>query len=154
MLDNLEYSFSVDMWSVGVIIYQMLTGKLMFDSSSEIEYLIEVMRMKGTPTTLDVTYFAKFKTLLKIGPALPHFKSSSLLNAENNLTAQTAEESDRSSPNDKRKLNYGFDKLIDQLTSIDPTKRPSAKQSIKKLKKIRGKYEARFNTTNDDSFDL
>ena len=154
MLDNLEYSFSVDMWSVGVIIYQMLTGKLMFDSSSEIEYLIEVMRMKGTPTTLDVTYFAKFKTLLKIGPALPQFKSSSLLNAENNLTAQTAEESDRSSPNDKRKLNYGFDKLIDQLTSIDPTKRPSAKQSLKKLKKIRGKYEARFNTTNDDSFDL
>ena len=85
----------------------------MFEACSEIEYLIEVMRLKGTPTTLDIAYFSKYKTLLKMCPLLPQFKSEMLRNAENNMTAQTAEESDRSSPNDRRKLNYGFDKLVD-----------------------------------------
>ena len=74
MLDNLEYSFSVDMWSIGVIVYEMLTGKLMFNVQSEMEYLIEVMRMKGTPNAVNTDYYTKFKTLLKIGPLLPKFK--------------------------------------------------------------------------------
>ena len=67
MLDNLEYSFSVDMWSMGVMIFKMLTGNEMFNASSEIEYLIEVMRMKGTPNAVDTNFYHKFKTLLKIG---------------------------------------------------------------------------------------
>ena len=91
MLDNLEYSFSVDMWSMGVMIFKMLTGKEMFNAASEIEYLIEVMKMKGTPNAVDTNFYHKFKTLLKIGSLLPQFKSSSLRRAENNITSSTTE---------------------------------------------------------------
>ena len=34
------------------------------------------------------------------------------------------------------KLKYGFDDMVDLLTSIDPQKRPSAKESIEMLNKI------------------
>ena len=30
ILDNLEYSPALDLWSVGVIIYEMLSGQYMF----------------------------------------------------------------------------------------------------------------------------
>lgn len=37
LLDNLNYSHAVDMWSVGTIIHEMLTGEKMFRGLSEIE---------------------------------------------------------------------------------------------------------------------
>lgn len=55
MLDNLLYSNTVDMWSIGVIIYEMLTGYRMFIANSEIEYLLEVMQRKGTPDGLNLS---------------------------------------------------------------------------------------------------
>ena len=93
MLDNLEYSYSVDMWSMGVMIYYMLTGKDMFYAHSEIEYLIEVIKRKGTPNSVETNYYKKFTTLLKIGPLLPDFKSSALRKAEGNLTTSTIDDS-------------------------------------------------------------
>ena len=40
MLDNLSYTRAVDIWSVGVIVFEMLTGKKMFPAFSEIEFII------------------------------------------------------------------------------------------------------------------
>ena len=53
------------------MIYYMLTGKDMFDAHSEIEYLLEVMRRKGTPNLVELNYYFKFKALLKFSPLLP-----------------------------------------------------------------------------------
>ena len=39
------------------------------------------------------------------------------------------------------KLKYGFDDMIDLLTSIDPQKRPSAKESIEMLNKIKANFQ-------------
>ena len=50
MLDNLSYSSAIDVWSVGVIVFEMLTGKKMFPACSEIEFIIQLMKLKGTPT--------------------------------------------------------------------------------------------------------
>jgi len=50
MLDNTNYSIKVDMWSVGAIISEMLTGETLFESSQEIEQLLSIFRARGTPS--------------------------------------------------------------------------------------------------------
>jgi len=49
MLNNLRYNQAVDMWSIGVVLYEMLTGDLPFEGISEIEVLLSIFRTKGTP---------------------------------------------------------------------------------------------------------
>ncbi len=49
MLDNKNYSQAVDMWSIGTIINELLTGEVMFESSQEIEQVIKIFRMRGSP---------------------------------------------------------------------------------------------------------
>ena len=53
-MDNLQYSWGVDMWSIGIVIFEMLTGDLPFTGSTEIEYLLNVFRRKGTPSQGDL----------------------------------------------------------------------------------------------------
>ena len=48
ILGNYRYGPELDMWSVGTIIYEMLTGAPMFASESEIAVLLKIMRLKGT----------------------------------------------------------------------------------------------------------
>ena len=49
ILDNLKYSEAVDLWSAGVIIFEMLTGKVMFEGNSEIDMIFKIFNLKGTP---------------------------------------------------------------------------------------------------------
>jgi cyclin-dependent kinase len=49
ILDNLEYTASIDLWSAGVIIFEMLTGQYMFQGNSEIDMLFKIFHLKGTP---------------------------------------------------------------------------------------------------------
>jgi len=50
MLDNTNYSQAVDMWSVGTIINELLTGQIMFDRSTEIEQIISIFKVRGSPS--------------------------------------------------------------------------------------------------------
>ena len=50
MLDNTNYSQAVDMWSVGAIINELLTGKVMFEGSAEIEQIISIFKVRGSPS--------------------------------------------------------------------------------------------------------
>ena len=53
ILDNLSYSPAIDLWSVGVIIFQMLIGRVMFQGESDIDMLIKIFNLKGTPIPND-----------------------------------------------------------------------------------------------------
>ena len=100
----------------------MLTGKNLFCGDSEIEYLLEVLQRRGTPNAVDTSFYTKFTGLLKIGPALPQFKPPPLEKTDVDSTLNSS-----GGPMEKVKLKYGFEELIDWLTQIDPTKRPTAK---------------------------
>lgn len=49
LLGDVEYTASVDMWSVGCIIYEVLTGKPAFPARTEAHALVSVCAVVGTP---------------------------------------------------------------------------------------------------------
>ena len=49
ILNNLSYSPVIDLWSAGVIIFQMLTGEVMFAGNSDIDMIFRIFNLKGTP---------------------------------------------------------------------------------------------------------
>jgi cell division cycle 2-like protein len=49
LLDNLLYTKEIDLWSAGTIIYEMLTGTQMFRANSELDMIIQILNLKGTP---------------------------------------------------------------------------------------------------------
>ncbi|XP_037283903.2 cyclin-dependent kinase 1 [Rhipicephalus microplus] len=45
-----RYSTPVDVWSIGCIFFELLTGKTLFRGYSEIDQLFQIFRVLGTPT--------------------------------------------------------------------------------------------------------
>ena len=120
ILDNLCYNQGVDMWSIGIVIYEMLTGQLPFQGTSEIEYLLNIFRIKGTPVEKANKFFQRSPILKLYSAVLPQFKKSEFICHQEEQKQQSRR---RDSPHSK--LVYGFDNLIDWLTMIDPAKRPN-----------------------------
>ena len=65
ILDNLCYDESIDLWSVGCIIYEMLTSQHLFRGNSEIDMLYKIFNFKGTPVA-DKTQHIKGKKVLQL----------------------------------------------------------------------------------------
>ncbi|PXF44076.1 Cyclin-dependent kinase B2-2 [Gracilariopsis chorda] len=51
LLGTKLYCTAVDMWSVGCILAEMIIGKPLFSGDSELEQLLAIFRVLGTPTT-------------------------------------------------------------------------------------------------------
>jgi serine/threonine protein kinase len=79
ILDNLEYSPAIDLWSVGVIIYEMLTGQYMFQGNSEIDMLFKIFWLKVTPKPDEFKNFESYPHLQNYGVNFPKFKKRNLL---------------------------------------------------------------------------
>ena len=62
MIKKRAYSFSVDLWAIGIILYRLLFGKLPFNSGREISY----------PDNIIVSNNAKdlIENLLAINPSI------------------------------------------------------------------------------------
>merc|ERR1711978_720721 len=50
MLNWMHYNHTVDLWSVGCIMAEMLTGKTLFPGTDHIDQLTRILTLCGTPT--------------------------------------------------------------------------------------------------------
>lgn len=81
------YDQSVDMWSVGCIIYEIIMNKILFDGNNETDMIQKITSRLGTPTEDNwngVTRFSKYVNLQYKGN--PEFIREQLMKKINNKT--------------------------------------------------------------------
>ena len=108
LLGQKEYSTSVDIWSIGLIFYEMAHKKPLFPGDCEIDQIFKIFQMFGTPnenTWPGVTKLPEFKL------TFPRFKGKGLNSYNKNIDL------------------VGLD-LLNKMIQIDPSKRISAKQAL------------------------
>lgn len=130
ILNNLNYTNEIDLWSAGVIIYEMLTGDYLFKANSEIEMLFKIFHLKGTPVSKpinngqpQISRYDHYPILKDYGLKFPQLKKRSLLEHKPALKVL--------GPNTQKWIE-----LIDGLTQIDPYERITIERSLSILKKI------------------
>ena len=109
LLGQKEYSTPVDIWSIGLIFYEMAHKRPLFCGDCEIDQIFKIFQMFGTPnenTWPGVTKLPEFKL------TFPRFKGKGLNTYNKNID------------------NVGLD-LLNKMIQIDPSKRISAKQALK-----------------------
>ena len=140
------YSTSVDMWSVGCIVAEMLLGRPLFRGKTKIGQLFKIFQTLGTP---EFDQFEKYVNFSKF--KFPSWKKSNIeslfARIENNFPHEnrflndngkrvhstSSIDIDVSSPisptTDSNSNTHLFD-LIEKLLECDPRKRISAKKSL------------------------
>ena len=109
LLGQKEYSTPVDIWSIGLIFYEMAHKRPLFCGDCEIDQIFKIFQMFGTPnenTWPGVSKLPEFKL------TFPRFKGKGLNTYNKNID------------------NVGLD-LLNKMIQIDPSKRISAKQALK-----------------------
>eukprot|EP00193_Tetraselmis_chui_P021788 CAMPEP_0177793834 /NCGR_PEP_ID=MMETSP0491_2-20121128/25303_1 /TAXON_ID=63592 /ORGANISM="Tetraselmis chuii, Strain PLY429" /LENGTH=845 /DNA_ID=CAMNT_0019316409 /DNA_START=173 /DNA_END=2710 /DNA_ORIENTATION=+ len=137
---GLKYDTAMDMWSVGCVLYELFTGKILFPGRTNNEMLKHMMAMKGP--------FPK-KMLRKGSFADNHFEGETLdefcLLEEDPVTKQPVRRLIKTSkiqtktfadvcltgstPDTRKKLQ-AFADLLEKCFTLDPDKRITAKQAL------------------------
>lgn len=108
LLGQKEYSTPVDIWSLGLIFFEMAHRKPLFAGDSEIDQIFKIFQMHGTPneeTWPGITRLPDFKL------TFPQFKPKGIKEYNSNID------------------DLGLD-LLWQMIQIDPAKRISAKRAL------------------------
>ncbi|XP_021734680.1 cyclin-dependent kinase G-2-like [Chenopodium quinoa] len=116
LLGAKEYSTAVDMWSVGCIIAELLTGKPLFEGKTEFEQIGKIFNLLGTPNDNIWEGYSK----------LPGVKLNSVHQPYNLLHKKFPCASFIGSPT---LSNSGLD-LLSRLLTYDPEKRITAKEAL------------------------
>ena len=111
LLGAKQYSCPVDMWSVGTIIPEMVTGHPLFPGDSEIDEIFKIFRLLGTPNEMlwqGVSQLPDFKT------NFPKWQPKALREAV---------------PHPDRLNDAGLD-LVQQMLAYTPNQRIVAKDAL------------------------
>lgn len=108
LLGQKEYSTPVDIWSLGLIFYEMAHRKPLFAGDSEIDQIFKIFQMHGTP---DETTWPGVTKLSEYKKTFPQFKPKGIAAYNKYIDPQ------------------GLD-LLSQMLQIDPAKRISAKRAL------------------------
>lgn len=105
------YEFSIDLWSIGCILYEMVTSAPLFPGNGQLDQLLKILKVLGTPTE-DSFPLLRARLQENMDIELPQFNgcdiASMMAGADPNLIDLTL-----------KMLNY------------DPQKRISAKDALK-----------------------
>jgi serine/threonine protein kinase len=109
LLGDRQYGTSTDMWSLGVVIGELINRHIVFPSKSEIEQILMIYRLLGPPTDKTWPEAKTFKHFLQ-------FHDESLVNNEENF--------------DKKFSRANEDELmlLKSLLVMNPRYRATAKQ--------------------------
>ncbi|XP_010901850.2 cyclin-dependent kinase 16-like isoform X3 [Esox lucius] len=110
LLGSTEYSTPIDMWGVGCIFYEMITGRPLFPGSTVEDELHLIFRILGTPTEMTwpgITTSEEFKTY-----KFPRYHAEPLVNHAPRIDSD------------------GHD-LLSLLLQFDPMKRVSAEEALR-----------------------
>ena len=108
LLGQKEYSTPVDIWSLGLIFYEMAHRKPLFAGDSEIDQIFKIFQMYGTPTEKEWIGITKLP-YYKIN--FPQFKGRGIKKYNTNIDEK------------------GVD-LLEKMLQLDPAKRISAKRVL------------------------
>lgn len=123
LLGARKYSPEVDMWSVGCILAEMILGRPLFNGDSELEQLLAIFRVMGTPTTETWPDVVE----LRDWHDFPQWRPQNL---------------DASFPGLDKLGEHGMD-LLSRMIQLPPNDRISAANALKSpyFDDIRAKYE-------------
>lgn len=110
LLGATQYTWAVDMWSIGCIMGELITGKALFPGDGEISQIGAILKTLGTPTRQSWPTFSD----------LPHASKMTLPNAPQNLLHLKY----------PALTNAGLD-LMKQLLQYDPSRRITAEAALK-----------------------
>lgn len=110
MLNWMHYNQTVDIWSVGCIMAELITGKTLFPGSDHIDQLLRIMTICGTP---DEEFMAKItseeaKNYLK---TLPVMKKRNLKDILKGANVEAID-------------------LLEKMLALDADRRPTAAQAL------------------------
>jgi len=108
LLNAVEYSTAVDIWSVGCVFVELYNQVPFFAGDSEIDQIFKIFETFGTPTEEDWHGVTEMKNFKK---SYPKFKGKNLHSRIPNMDEQ------------------GLDLLVKML-AIDPSKRISAQEAL------------------------
>lgn len=111
MLGFNNYSFDLDMWSVGCIFCEIMLGKPLIHGDAEIDQLFRMFKIFGTPTDETLPGYTTF----------PDFNKNFPLYKPRGIRKEL----------EQYKLDSQLVDLIEKLLVVDPCKRMTAKEAIK-----------------------
>ena len=112
LLGNKTYGTTVDMWSIGCIFAEMVSGKPLFTGNSESDQLKKIFEIKGTPND---NYASSLKELSEWGVGDNNFENYPEKNMKELFPNLDSE---------------GLD-LLKKFLKLEPEKRTSAEEALK-----------------------